>query len=84
MRLRLIVLLLLMPLAASVFANAMLQMIDNTALNMTKHDLVDDGLSVLLPTDAGYAEELNKLQFGNKPGMDAKESLSTSCTLIFK
>ena len=71
MRLRLIVLLLLVPLSRSVFANAMLQMTTNTALNMTKHDLADDGLSILLPTDAGYAEELNKLQFDNKPGMDA-------------
>lgn len=71
MRLRLIVLLLLVPYARSVFANPMLQMNDNTELNITKHDLADNGLSILLPTDARYAEELNKLQFENKPGMDA-------------
>jgi len=71
MRLRLIVLLLLLPLVKSVFASSMLQMTDNAALNLTKHDLVDNGLSVLLPADVGYTEELNKLQFENKPGMDA-------------
>jgi hypothetical protein len=76
MRLRLFLLLLLAPLATSVFANAMLQMTDNTALNMTKHDLVDNGLSILLPRDAGYAEELNKLQLDNKPGMDVAQPFS--------
>jgi hypothetical protein len=71
MRLRLIVLFLFAPLATSAFASTMLQMTDNTALNMTNPDLDDNGLSVLLPTDAGYAEELNRLRFDNKPGMDA-------------
>jgi hypothetical protein len=76
MRLRLIVLLLLVPLSRSVPANAMLQVTANNALNMTKHDLADNGLSILLPTDAGYAEELNKLQFSNKPGMEAVQPFS--------
>lgn len=76
MRLRLVVLLLWVPFAASAFAHAMLQMTGNTALNMTDHALADNGLSVLLPTDAGYSEELNKLQFSNKPGMDAAKPFS--------
>jgi hypothetical protein len=44
---------------------------DTAALNMTTHDLANYGLSLLLPTDARYAEELNKLQFDNKPGMES-------------
>src|ERR1041385_4122338 len=75
MRLSLILLLLVVPLVRPVFANAMLQMPANTALNMT-NDLADNGLSVLLPTDAGYAEELHELQFDNKPGMDSARPFS--------
>ena len=71
MRLKSIFLLLLVPLATSVFANAMLQMKDSTPLNMTKQDLARNGLSVFLPTDAEYVKELSKLQFDDKPGMDA-------------
>jgi hypothetical protein len=72
----LIVLLLLVPLAKSVSASTMFQANDNTALNMTKRDLANNGLSVLLPTDSDYAEELNKLQFSNKPGMGAAQPFS--------
>lgn len=75
MRLKLIVLL-LVTLTTSVSASTMFQMNDNTALNITKHDLAKNGLSILLPTDSGYVEELNKLQFDNKPGMDAAKPAS--------
>lgn len=38
--------------------------------SMTKRDLAKDGLLLLLPQDPAYADELTKLQFEGKPGMD--------------
>jgi hypothetical protein len=42
----------------------------NGPIFMTKSDLAQHGLSLLLPGEAGYAEELNKLGLNDKPGMD--------------
>ncbi len=43
----------------------------DNGFNMTKRDLAGNGLIVFLPNESGFAEELNKLQLANKPGMDA-------------
>jgi hypothetical protein len=48
----------------------------DTGFNMAKHDLAGNGLIVFLPNEPGFAEELNKLQLDNKPGMDAAQPFS--------
>lgn len=76
MRLRLIAVLLLAALSAPYSSGAVIQAGTESIQNMTKPDLANNGLSLLLPGEAGYAEELNKLQFSNKPGMDAARPFS--------
>ena len=48
----------------------------DNGFNMAKHDLAGNGLIVFLPNEPGFAEELNKLQLDNKPGMDAAQPFS--------
>ena len=76
MRLRFTTVLLLTALSAPFSIGAIVQAGTESVQNMTKPDLSNSGLSLLLPGDAGYAEELNKLQFSNKPGMDAARPFS--------
>ena len=65
------VVLLLGPLSTPPSVAVMFQAATENKLNMTKDDLANNGLTILLPTETGYAGELNKLQLDNKPGMDA-------------
>jgi len=49
---------------------------NHQSTSITKRDLAEHGLSLLLPQDAAYSEELNKLQLNNKPVIDAVKPVS--------
>lgn len=58
-----------MVLSLPVISHALQSAANNQSTAMTKRDLAEHGLVLLIPQEAAYAEELQKLKLDSQPGM---------------
>src|SRR2546423_1958017 len=65
-----------LPPESAVAENIILSQNQDNGLQMTKQDLMADGVSIILPTEIGFTEALTKLKFDNKPGLENTKAVS--------